>query len=241
MNYQAPENLLKNKTILITGAGDGLGKAAAKTYAKHGATVILLGRTTHKLESVYDEIVANGSVTPAIYPLNLEGATPKDYQDLANTIKEEFGHLNGLLHSAALMGNNSPIQQYDVELWYKTMQVNLNAPFLLTQAVLPLMRESKDASIVFTIDDKTTAYWGAYGISKGAITHLMKILADEIDSENPVKVNAINPGPVRTGLRMKAFPGEDPQLLKLPDEVMGSYLFLMGGDCSETGQVFDAQ
>ena len=241
MQYQAPADLLKDKIILITGAGDGIGKAAAKACASHGATVVLLGRTIHKLEQVYDEIIAAGSPEPAIYPLNLEGATPKDYDDLANTLDEQFGTLHGLLHNAAFLGANTPLQQYDAELWYKVMQVNLNAPFLLTQAVLPLMARSEDASIIFTIDEKSTAYWGAYGISKAALISFMKILADEMDSDNRVKVNAINPGPVKTAMRMKAFPAADPNEMTQPDEIMGTYLYLMGKDNNETGKIVDAQ
>ncbi len=241
MQYHAPADLLKDKIILITGAGDGIGKAAAKACAAHGATVILLGRTIHKLEQVYDEITAAGSPEPAIYPLNLEGATPKDYDDLANTLDEQFGALHGLLHNAAFLGANTPLQQYDAELWYKVMQVNLNAPFILTQAVLPLMSKSEDASIVFTIDEKSTAYWGAYGISKAALISFMKILADEMDSDTRIKVNAINPGSVKTAMHMKAFPGSDPNEMTLPEEIMGTYLYLMGKDNNETGQVFKAQ
>ncbi|MCW8854727.1 MAG: YciK family oxidoreductase [Gammaproteobacteria bacterium] len=241
MQYQAPSHFLKDKIILVTGAGDGIGKAAAKAYAQHGASVILLGRTVHKLEQVYDEIVENNFPEPAIYPLNLEGATPKDYQDLADTIKENFGRLDGLLHNANFLGANTPIQHYDTELWYKVMQVNLNAPFIMTQALLPLMIDTADSSIVFTVDDRSTAYWGAYGISKAALTSFMLILADEMDTDKKVKVNAISPEPVRTGMRLKAFPGEDPNTLKNPDDIMPTYLYLMSTDCSKTGQIFHTQ
>lgn len=241
MQYQAPENFLKDKIILVTGAGDGIGKTAAISYAQYGATVVLLGRTVHKLEKVYDEIKQNGYPEPAIYPMNLEGATPKDYQDLANTLKDNFGRLDGLLHNAAFLGANTPLEHYDTELWYKVMQVNLNAPFIMTQALLPLMKETPDASIIFTVDDKTNAYWGAYGISKAGLINFMSILADELDSEKRVKVNAINPGPVRTAMRMKAYPGEDPNTLLNPEDIMPAYLYLMSNDTQETGQVINAQ
>jgi NAD(P)-dependent dehydrogenase (short-subunit alcohol dehydrogenase family) len=241
MQYQAPANLLENKFILVTGAGDGLGKAAAKAYAAHGATVILLGRTLPKLEAVYDEIISNGGTQPAIYPMNLEGSTPKDYLDLADVLNNEFGALHGLLHNAAFLGATSPIQHHDIELWYKVMQINLNAPFMLTRALLPLMTRTEDSHIVFTTDDKTRAYWGAYGTSKAGIEGLMKILAEELDTHKPVRVNAINPGAVRTRLRARAFPGEDPNTLKNPDEIMAAYLYAMGKDCTETGKIFCAQ
>lgn len=241
MQYIAPADLLQDKIILVTGAGDGIGKAAAKAYAKHGATVVLLGRTTQKLEKVYDEIIAEHGVQPAIYPMNLEGASPKDYVDLANTIEDEFGALHGLLHNAAMFGAASPIQHHDVDLWYKVMQINVNAAFLMTRALLPLITKTADARIVFTTDDKTQAYWGAYGTSKAAINGLMKILADELDTENPVRVNAINPGAVRTRLRARAFPGENPNTLKTPDDIMAAYLYVMGKDCSQYGEIIQAQ
>ncbi len=242
MQYQAPQDFLKDKVILVTGAGDGLGQAAAKAYAAHGATVVLLGRTTPKLEKTYDAIVAAGGPEPALYPLNLEGATPKDYEQLAETLNEQFGGLHGLLHSAAILGTTSPIQQHDIDTWYKVMQVNLNAPFVMTRALLPLMRNTAGSSIVFTTDDKSRAYWGAYGISKDALTSFMKILADELDTENhAVRVNAINPGAVRTQMRVRAFPGEDPNTLPLPDDVMATYLYLMSDDCTEIGQTLLAQ
>ena len=169
MQYQAPQDFLKDKVILVTGAGDGLGQAAAKAYAAHGATVVLLGRTIPKLEKTYDAIVEAGGPEPALYPLNLEGATPKDYEQLAETLNEQFGGLHGLLHSAAILGTTSPIQQHDIDTWYKVMQVNLNAPFVMTRALLPLMRNTAGSSIVFTTDDKSRAYWGAYAVSEDIV------------------------------------------------------------------------
>ncbi|MDH5571349.1 MAG: SDR family NAD(P)-dependent oxidoreductase, partial [Gammaproteobacteria bacterium] len=160
----------------------------------------------------------------------------------AATLEDKFGALHGLLHNAVNLGANTPLQHYDIDLWYKVMQVNLNAPFLLTQALLPLMIKTPDSSIVFTLDDKDTAYWGAYGISKKALKGLMKILADEMDTDKPVKVNAINPGPVKTQLRMKAFPGEDPNVMVPAEDIMQNYLYLMGHESNkETGKVFNAQ
>lgn len=242
MHYQAPIDLLHDKTILITGAGDGIGKAAARSFAAHGATVVLLGRTIPKLEKVYDEIIHAGSPEPAIYPMNLEGAAPKDYQDLATTLDDQFGALHGLLHNAGNLGASTPLSLYDIELWYKVMQVNLNAPFVMTQALLPLITKTPESSIVFTVDDKSSAYWGAYGVSKAATTSFMQILADELDTDHPVKVNAINPGPTQSALRMRAYPGENPNEMTPPEDIMGTYLYLMGRDSKgETGKVFMAQ
>ncbi len=244
-DYQAGTDLLKDRVILITGAGDGIGAAAAKSCASHGATVILLGRTTRKLEAVYDAIEAAGQPQAAIYPMNLEGAAPKDYEDLAGTIEKEFGRLDGLLHNASLLGTLTPLGQYDVAQWSKVMQVNLNAPFLMTRACLELLKKSDDASVLFTsssVGRKGRAYWGAYGVSKAANENMMQIWADELESNTKVRVNSINPGAVRTTMRARAYPGEDPNSLPNPDAIMATYLYLLGPDSKGvTGRQFDAQ
>lgn len=245
MNYTPSPTLLNERVILITGAGDGIGRVAAKTFAAHGATVILLGRTTRKLESVYDEIIQAHHPQPAIYPMNLEGASPKDYETLANTLQGEFGHLDGLLHNAALLGSLTPIEYYDINTWYQVIQVNLHAPFLMTRTCLPLLKRSPSASIVFTssgVGRKGKAYWGAYGVSKFAIEGLMQILADELENSSQIRVNSINPEKVRTSMRATAYPGEDPNTLPLPEEIMSLYLYLMGPESQHiNGQAFDAQ
>ncbi len=244
-DYQARPDLLKGRIILVTGAGDGVGAAAAKSFAAHGATVILLGRTTRKLEKVYDEIEAAGHPTPAIYPMNLEGASPKDYMDMAETIEIEFGRLDGLLHNASLLGTLTPLSQYNLEQWGKVMQVNLNAPYLMTVACMELLKKSDDASVVFTgssVGRKGRAYWGAYGISKAAIENMMQIWADELESNTSIRVNSINPGATRTAMRAKAYPGEDPAVNPYPSDIMNAYLYLLGPDSKGiTGQQFDAQ
>jgi len=244
-DYQARTDLLKDRVILITGAGDGIGAAAARSCAAHGATVILLGRTTRKLEAVYDAIESAGHPQPAIYPMNLEGAAPKDYEDLAATIEKEFGRLDGLLHNASLLGTLTPLGQYDIAQWSKVMQVNLNAPFLMTRACLELLKKSDNASVIFTsssVGRKGRAYWGAYAVSKAANENMMQIWADELESNTHVRVNSINPGAVRTTMRTRAYPGEDPNTLPKPDEIMATYLYLLGADSEGvTGQQFDAQ
>ncbi len=244
MDYKPHDSLLQDKIILVTGAGSGIGRAAAKAFAEYGATVVLLGRTTKKLESVYDEIEQAGLPQPAIYPMNLEGASPKDYEDLAEILEKEFNHLDGLLHNASLLGLLTPIAQYDVNLWHQVMQVNLNAPFMLTQACLPLLKQSKSASIVFTsssVGRKGRAYWGAYSVSKFGNEGLMQVLADELEHTH-IRVNSIDPGKVRTAMRAAAYPAEDPNTLKTPEEIMSVYLYLFGEDSKGiTGQAFSAQ
>lgn len=233
-NYQAPEGLLNDRVILVTGAGDGIGKAAAKTYAAHGATVILLGRTISKLEAVYDEIEAAGHPQPAIVPLNLEGALVRDYEEMAMTIEENFGRLDGLLHNAGILGARSPVELYDPDTWNKVMQVNATAPFLLTRALIPLLRQSGDASVIFTssgVGRQARAYWGAYAVSKFALEGLSQLLADELDDErHNIRVNSLNPGATRTAMRVFAYPAENPSHNPEPAELMPSYLYLMGPD-----------
>ena len=243
-DYNPPPGLLQKRIILITGAGDGIGRAAALAFAEFGATVILLGRTLAKLESVYDLVEERGGPQPAIFPMNLESATAQDYWALADAIDGEFGRLDGLLHNAAQLALLSRIDDYDPETWHKVIQVNLTAPFLLTQASLPLLRRSRDASIVFTSDRvgrSGKAYWGAYGVSKFGVEGLMQILADETENSGKIRVNSIAPGPARTNLRAQAYPGEDARRLPAPESLMGIYLYLMGPDSKEiTGQAFDA-
>lgn len=244
-NYSAPEHLLKDRIILVTGAGDGIGKAAAKAYAQYGATVILLGKTLEKLELVYDEIEQSNGPKPAIYPMNLEGATAKDYDDMQTTLDNEFGRLDGILHNAALLGSLTPISQFDMAQWGKIMQINLNAPYMITRICLPLLEKSADASVIFTTDNvgiKGKAYWGAYAISKAAGDNMMQILADEMEINTPIRFNSINPGNVATTMRAKAYPGEDPTSLAKPADIMNSYLYLMGRESeSINGQIINAQ
>ena len=244
-DYPPAADLLKDRIILVTGAGDGIGRAAARRLGAQGATVILLGRTIRKLEQVYDELEQAGAPKPAIYPMNLEGATPKDYADLAQVIETEFGRLDGLLHNAALFEGLTPIANYDLELWYRTLQVNLNAPFLLTHALLGLLNRSTDASIVFTADqvsEEGQAYWGAYAVAKGGADTLMKILSSELETNTAIRVNSLDPGRVRTALTQKAYPGRNPAAWADPEAVLNAYLYLLGPDSrGVTGQRFRAQ
>ncbi len=242
--YQAPTDLLSNSTILVTGAGDGIGKAAAKQFAKHGATVLLLGKTVSKLERTYDEILADGSPEPAIIPMDLAGATESNFIDLAHTIEQQFGQLNGLLHNAGLLGDVAPLEHQRVDVWEAVFRVNVTAAMLLNKALLPLMKRSAPASIIFTssgVGRKGRAYWGAYAASKFATEGMMQTLADELDPAK-VRVNAINPGATRTQMRAKAYPAEDPAQLKTAEQIMPLYLYLMGKDSlDQHGQSFDAQ
>jgi len=232
-SYSAPADLLRDKIIMVTGAGDGIGKTAALTFAAHGARVILLGRTQIKLEVVYDEIIAAGGERPSIAVLDFRTAQADDYENLANSIKEEFGHLDGLLHNAGILGHKMMIEQYPVGTFMEVMHVNVNAAFVLTRVLLPLLKESDSGSVVFTssgVGRKGRAYWGAYAVSKFATEGLMETLADEQGENSNLRANCLNPGATRTNMRAAAYPGEDPNSLPTPEDIMPTYLFLMGDD-----------
>jgi NAD(P)-dependent dehydrogenase (short-subunit alcohol dehydrogenase family) len=244
-DYQAPQQLLQERIILVTGAGDGIGRAAALSFAAKGATVILLGRTLSKLEDTYDAIETAGYPQPAIYPLNLESAAQAEYAGLAQILGREFGQLHGLLHNAALLGQRTPLANYDPAMWNQVMQVNVNANFMLTQELLPLLTIPVDASVLFTssgVGRVGKAYWGAYGVSKFATEGLAQILAQELEKTSNIRVNVINPGATQTRMRVKAYPGEDPCCNPAAADIMPLYLYLMGPDSIGTnGQSLDAQ
>lgn len=243
-NYKPAPDLLKGRVILVTGAGDGIGAAAAKRFAAHGATVILLGRSTRKLEKVYDEIEQNGGPQPGLAPLDLAKTNQEQYEELANLLEKEFGHIDGLLHNAGQLGTLTPLEQYDLRQWAQLMQVNLHAPYLLTRALLPLLKKSADASVVFTssgVARKGRAYWGAYAITKAAADNMMQIWSDELETNTSVRFNSIDPGAVRTAMRASAYPGEDPNSLPRPEEILTVYLYLLGPDSrGQSGEIFSA-
>jgi len=238
-----PASLLE-KTILVVGAGDGIGKQAALSYALAGANVILLGRTVAKLEVVYDKIVAQGSIEPSIVPLDMAGASPTHYKDMANSIKSQFGHLDGVLFNASVLGNLCPFEQIKETEFNEVMQVNLHSQFHMTQALLPLLKESKRASVIYTtssVGRLGRSFWGTYAISKFATEGMMQVLADEFKNSS-VRFNCINPGATRTSMRAKAYPAEKAEKLKTPLEIMPTYVYLMSDDSAKTNaQSLDCQ
>lgn len=239
--YQPAENLLAGRIILVTGAGDGIGRAIAITAARLGATIILLGRTTRKLEQVYDEIKGYGAPEPALYPMNLEGATMKDFEDLADIIHKEFGRLDGLVHNAALGGLCSSIDEYDPQTWLRVMHVNTNASFGLSHVLLPLLKQSDDASVVFSSESvgrSPRAYRGAFAVSKAAQEALMTVMADELHTVS-VRANSVDVGPVCTKLRQLHFPGEVTSKLAQPMDkaVTNPFMYLLGPDSSASNGV----
>ncbi|EGS0956973.1 YciK family oxidoreductase [Salmonella enterica] len=244
MHYQPKQDLLQNRIILVTGASDGIGREAALTYARYGATVILLGRNEEKLRRVAQHIADEQHVQPQWFTLDLLTCTAEECRQVADRIASHYPRLDGVLHNAGLLGEIGPMSEQDPQIWQDVMQVNVNATFMLTQALLPLLLKSDAGSLVFTsssVGRQGRANWGAYATSKFATEGMMQVLADEYQNRS-LRVNCINPGGTRTGMRASAFPTEDPQKLKTPADIMPLYLWLMGDDSRrKTGMTFDAQ
>jgi NAD(P)-dependent dehydrogenase (short-subunit alcohol dehydrogenase family) len=236
---------LAGRVIAITGASDGLGRAVAIDCARHGASVVLIGRSARKLEAVRERIETLGSGAAMLAALDLEKSLAPDYQAVASTVLERFGRLDGLLHNAAVLGTLSPIEHYDVPTWCRVLHVNLTAAFALTHVLLPALKLSADASIVFTssgVGRHGRAYWGAYAVSKFGIEGLTQVLAAELENLTGIRVNALNPGKARTRMRRQAYPAEPLEELPLPESLTGPYLALLGpASRGVTGGSFDAQ
>ena len=244
LNYQADPELLRNKVILVTGASDGIGKEAAWTYARHGAQLVLLGRSQNKLDRLASMIEHETGLLPVAYALDFLTAGPQEYHQLAEQLTSTFHRLDGLLLNAGILGTLGPLEQADPQEWQQVQQVNVTAALLLIQALLPLLRRSPAAAILFTssgVGRRGRANWGAYAVSKFATEGLMQVLADELATTH-IRVNAINPGATRTAMRAKARPDEDPGCLPTPATLMPVYLYLMSNDGrSVHGQSVDAQ
>lgn len=243
--YSPAPDLLEDRIILITGASDGIGKALARKCAALGARVILHGRNQKKLESAYDEIEGiDGALRPSIAVLDLLTADEAAYTSLVKSIEKEFGRLDGLVHNASILGKRHAIEQYDPGEWQQVLHVNLTVPFVLTQLLFPLLRAAADPSVIFTssgVGRVGKAYWGAYSVSKFGTESLSQMLA----AENPqaaLRFNCINPGATRTNMRLEAYPAEDRDKLKGPEDILATYLYLLGPDSQGvTGDSLDCQ
>lgn len=243
-NYRPPPDLLSGRVILLTGAAGGIGRAVALAAARHGAQIVLLGRTQKNLERLYDEIDAQGGARAAVMPFDLATTDPAAYTTIARTIDNEFGRLDGLVHTAAELGTLTPLEHYDLGTWQRVLQVNLTAPFLLTRACLPLLKRATDAAIVYTSADvgrRARAYWGAYGVAAFGIEGMAQILADELAANTSVRVYTLDPGAVRTRLRARAYPGENPLAVPAAEDIVAAYLYLLGPDSrAPTGAALSA-
>ena len=240
--WSASPRALDDRVVLLTGATGGLGRASALAATRAGASVILLGRKVRALEKVYDEVAALGFAKPAIYPLDLAGATPNDYAEMAATIEREFKRLDGIVHAAAHFTGLQPAANIAPDEWLRALHVNLSAPFLLTQACLPLLRDAPDASVVFVLDDTQRmgrAHWGGYGVAKHGLAGFASILHDELENTS-IRVHALLPAPMRTALRRAAYYGENTLQLPLPEQAANAVVYLLGSDgAAARGKVLD--
>ena len=243
LGYDPPADRLAGRVILVTGATAGIGRAVAAALIRCGATVILHGRSERRLQETYEALSTLGE-EPTCAALDLERAQGEDYQQLVDSIETRYGRLDGLLHNAALLGDRSPIEHYDIALWQRVIHVNLNATFILTRCLLPLLKEAEDASVVFTtstVGHSGRAYWGAYAASKFGVEGLAQVLADELES-TPIRVNTVNPGATRTSMRRRAYPAEDAGTLATPEAITAPYLYLLGPDSHGIrGRLIDCQ
>jgi NAD(P)-dependent dehydrogenase (short-subunit alcohol dehydrogenase family) len=244
-HYTPAPTELTGRVVAITGASDGIGRAVALACARAGANVILIGRNARKLEVVHGEIEAAGSPEPIIAILDLEKSLAPDYDAIASAVLERYGRLDGLVHNAGILGAISPIEHYDVPTWVRVMHVNVTAAFALTHVLLPALRRSQDASVIFTssaVGRRGRAYWGAYAASKFAIEGLSQVLASELEGNSAVRVNTLNPGKARTQMRRQAYPAENADTLPLPETLTTPYVALLGpGSVGVTGQAFNCQ
>ena len=232
-NFNPESKLLKGKNILISGATSGIGREAALTFARYGANTILLGKKREKLEELYDLILQNKYAEPSLHLMDFEFSRNEDYSNMHDALQLNYGHLDGLVNNAAILGEKKSISQYSFNTWQKVIRINLDSVFYLTQSLIPLLNLSENGSIIFTssgLGQKGKAYWGAYSVSKLAIEGLMQILANELENTSKIRVNSINPGPTRTKFRSKAFPAENPNKITKPKDIMKLYLFLMSNN-----------
>ena len=240
-----PSNLLEGKVILISGAGSGIGRQIAKSFSEYGAELILLSKSIDKLETLYDEINQVQVNNLTIHPLDFETADEEDYEDIFNAIRDEHPKIDGLINNAGILGEKKPLEQFNYDSWKKVLKVNVDASFLLTKNLMPLLKNSNNGSIIFTssgVGRKGKAYWGAYSISKFATEAMMQILSEELENTSSIRVNCVNPGAVRTSMREAAYPAENPESNPLPIEIIKPYLYLISDmSLGVNGQSIDAQ
>jgi len=244
-NTQYPQTL-KDKIILVTGASYGIGAHAALAYARHGATVILLGRTQEMLEAVYDKIEEEGLPQAAVLPFDLGCNDEEKFIQLADMLAAEFGHLDGVLMNAGVLGQKAPIESYNFQAWKQVMDINVNGQFLLAKSIIPLLDKAPNgASMLITsssVGRQGRAYWGAYSVSKFAVEGLMQILSQELFDTHNIRVNSLNPGGTRTGMRAEAYPAENPETVTKPEDIMDIHVHLMSDESKDiNGQQLDAQ
>ena len=236
------DGALAGRVVLVAGAHGGLGSAASLACARAGATVVLLGRKVPKLNRLYDALAAEGP-EPVLYPLDLEGAAPDDYAELASRIEAELGRLDGLLHCAADFRGLTPLAHTDPADFARALHIGLTARWWLTQACLPLLAKSEGASVVFAIDDLALAgkaFWGGYGIAQYGLATLIGMLQAELGEEGP-RISGLQPGPMRTTLRGRAFVADQDHDARDPSAYAAACVELLSpAGAPYRGRIFDA-
>jgi len=235
--------LLARRVVLVSGAHGGLGQAASLACARAGATVVLLGRKVPQLNRLHDRIVAAGGEA-LLYPLDLEGAAPDDYAEMAERIESALGRLDGVLHCAADFRGLTPLLHTDPAAFARALHINLTAPWWLTQACLPLLLKSGDSAVVFALNDlqqTRQAFWGGYGVAQHGLAALVAMLHAEL-ANGPVRISGLQPGPMRTGLRASAFVEEDDRLARDPSVYADACVALLSAaGAAHRGSILDAQ
>jgi NAD(P)-dependent dehydrogenase (short-subunit alcohol dehydrogenase family) len=241
-SWAGPGYLLEGRVVLVTGAYGGLGSAVARAAARAGATVVVTGKRKRQLEQLYDAMVAEGLPEPVIHPLDMESATPHDYEALADGLQRDLGRLDGIVHAAASFAGLTPMAMHKPDAWLRALHVNVSAPFALTQACLPLLTAASDSAAVFVLDNPELlqrAHWGAYGVSKAALERFVAILHEEHDT-GAFRVHALLPAPMRTTLRRTAYFGENTLLHPLPDATADAAIYLLSSEAAAArGGVLD--
>ena len=230
---------MQNKTILITGANRGIGKALAKYFSKLGANIILLGRNEDSLDEIYDQIINSTKTKPLIIGCDLNLLNAEGAKQIKNEILAEYGKLDGIIFNAARLGKMSSIEEYEDNLWKEIMNVNLHSSFLIYKELVSILKVAPNGRIIFTssgVAEVGKAYWGAYSVSKFAVRGMAEIIRDELDSTSSVKVFNYDPGATRTSMRASAYPAEDPSDLKNAEELMNDYLWFFSDESQESSQ-----
>ncbi len=230
MHFNAEPDSFAGRIILITGATSGIGRSLALGLAQLGATVLLLGRDVAALETLFDEIKARNHPEPGIVPFDLSHEDPERLDALKQVISERYGALHGLIHNAAILGDRVPFEHYKMTTWAQVFRTNFEAPVAMTQALLPLLQQAQGSALIFTsssVGYSPRAYWGAYAASKYALEGLATLLSEELENTSDIRVSVVNPGATRTKMRQAAFPSEDPESVKQPEDLFALYAYLL--------------